>query len=318
MSAWNIIAGTAHAAGQIKAGEIIYRVADAGMTSDGNKYYELKAGRIVGVTKPVFAYSDSRNANGFMLGAAENFNNFKPDDQIQGEGLFATLSELSGKGMGNFVVDATVLNLYMDANGKLVATAPATGSLTIPIPSGGTIVITTQPQYGTVSLVSGAIQYAASSGYTGADSFTYSVYGASGDLISSGSSCSFSTSAGTATAIPSFSKAVIDVTGDIRVNCVVGSAVTLYKNSDSNIVTTLTDSTNLGYVLFPNIVRVQTDTFKTKAQKSGLTLSGFSILTTAKRKPSAISGVSKTVQANGVVSITIAELVADSENATFF
>ena len=316
---WNIVAGSAHASGQIKAGEIIYKVTDPSMSSSTSVgFYELKAGRIVGVSKPVFAYRDSRNSNGFILGSAENFNNFKPDDQIEGSALFANISELSGKGMGDFLADATPLNLYMDANVKLVATASASGSLIIPIPSGGTIVITVQPQYGTVSLVSGTLQYAASNGYSGADSFTYEVHGASGDLISSGGVCSFSTSASTATAIPVFAKAVIDVVGDIRVNCVVGAAVTLYKNTDSTILSTINDSANLGYVVFQNVARVQTDIFKTKAQKSGLTLSGFSIITTVKRKPSAISGVTKMVQANGTVSITIAELVADSENAVFF
>jgi Bacterial Ig domain len=317
--AWNIVAGSAHAVGQFMAGDIIWRVADEGMASQG-QFYELKVGKINGISKPVLMNRDSRSPNPFSISSGEYFNNIKPDNQIDGLSLFASISDLAGKTINDVIQNGTSVGLWMDANGKLVATAPASsgsGSLTIPIPSGGNIVIIAQPQYGTVSLVSGAIQYTASNGYSGSDAFTYEIRGASGDLISTGT-CSFSTSAATATAVPTFAKAVIDVTGDIRVNCVAGSAVSLYKNGDTNIVSTLSDSSNVGYVLFQNVSRVQNDTFKAKAQKAGLTISGFSIQTTAKRKPSAISGVTKTVQANGTVSISIADLVTDSENATFF
>lgn len=209
--AFTIIASSAHVAGRFMAGETIWRVTDIAM--EAGSYYELKAGRITGITKPVYAYRDSRSADGFQLGSGEFFNNIKPDDQIDGTSLFANIAELSGKNISNFIGDGVVINLWMDANGKLVATAPSgsgTGSLTIPIPSGGNLVITAQPQYGTVALVSGSIQYTASAGYSGSDAFTYEIRGASGDLINTGT-CSFSTSAATATAIPSFAKAVIDV-----------------------------------------------------------------------------------------------------------
>lgn len=166
-------------------------------------------------------------------------------------------------------------------------------------------------------MVSGSLQYTASAGYSGADSFNYEIKGASGESISTGT-CSFSTSAASATAIPSFLKAVIAESGDIRLNCVAGATVTLYKNGDSIIVATLTDSLNAGYILFPNVSRLQGDTFKAKAQKSGLSLSGFSIVSTTKRKPLAISGVTKQVAAGGSVLIAISELVSDSENAGLF
>lgn len=313
--AWYPVPSSIHATGQFSSNDTIWKVSDENSATP-SWFYELKVVKVTGVTKPVLATRDSRNANPFVLTSAEYWDNVTPAGQLAGSALFASIAEVGSKQLSDVVTG--LVNLWMDANGKIVATAPTSGSLTIPIPSGGTIVITTQPQYGSISVVSGAIQYAASNGYTGADSFTYEVHGASGDLISSGGVCSFSTSAATATAIPSFVKVVIDVVGDIRVNCVAGSAVTLYKNTDTNIISTITDSTNSGYVLFQNVARVQTDTFKTKSQKSGLTLSGFSIVTTAKRKPSAISGVTKTVQANGIVSINIAELVADSDNANFF
>lgn len=318
--AWNIVASSAHAVGQFMAGQIIWKVSSEEMATIG-AYYELKVGKVTGVAKPVLAVSDSRNSNGFQLVSGEYFNNIKPDGQIDGLALFASISDLNGKNISNFIGDGSAVNLWMDANGKLVATAPegggTTGSLTIPIPTGGNLVITVQPQYGTVTLVSGNIQYTASTGYSGSDAFTYEIRGASGDVISTGT-CSFSTSAATATAIPSFPKSVIDVSGNIRTNCVVGASVTLYKNSDSNIVATLTDSSNVGYVLFPNVARVQSDYFKAKAQKTGLTLSGFCIVCTTKRKPVANTGVTKQVAAGGSVSISIADLVTDSENATFF
>ena len=316
--AWSIVASSAHATGQFLAGQNIWKVTEEGMASIG-AYYELKVGKITGVTKPVLAFSDSRNSNGFQLGSGEYFNNIKPDGQLDGLALFASINELNGKSLANFIGDSSPINLWMDANGKLVATAPvgATGGMTIPITTGGTLVITAQPQYGTVALVSGSLQYTASTGYSGADSFNYEIKGASGESISTGT-CSFSTSAASATAIPSFLKAVIDVAGDIRSNCVAGATVTLYKNGDSNIIATLTDSTNVGYILFPNVSRIQGDTFKPKAQKSGLSLSGFSIVSTTKRKPGAISGVTKQVAAGGSVLIAISELVSDSENAGLF
>lgn len=312
--AWYSIPSTVHPAGQFSSNDIIWRVSDEN-TPNPSFYYELKVVKVTGISKPVLAFRDSRNNNGFQISSAEYWDNVVPAGQLSGSALFATIAEVGSKNI-NDVVAGTV-NLWMDANGKVVATAPASGSLTIPIPTGGNLIITAQPQYGTVSVVSGSIQYSATNGYSGSDAFTYEVYGASGELISTGT-CSFSTSASSATAIPTFAKIVVDVTGDIRVNCVAGSAVTLYKNTDSDIVTTLSDTTNAGYVLFPNVARVQNDTFKAKAQKSGLSISGFSIQTTTKRKPSAISGVTKTVQANGTVTISIADLVMDSENATFF
>lgn len=316
---WYIVPSSKHGAGQFSSNEIIWRVGDeAANVSNPSWYYELKVVKIPGISKPVLAKRDSRSAEGFTISSAEYWNNIVPEGQLDGFALFASIAEVGSNTLAN--VTTGLVNLWMDANGKVVATAPVvsgTGALTIPIPAGGNLVITVQPQYGTVSLVTGNIQYTASSGYSGSDAFTYEIRGASGEVISTGT-CSFSTSAATATAIPSFPKSVIDVAGDIRANCVAGAAVTLYKNGDSIIVNTITDTANLGYVLFSNVARVQTDTFKLKAQKSGLTISGFSIVTTTKRKPVAISGVTKQVAAGGSVTITITELVTDSENATFF
>lgn len=193
----------------------------------------------------------------------------------------------------------------------------STNSLVIQIPSGGTLVVTTLPTHGTLTIANQAITYTPTSGYSGADSFGYDIKGTSGDVVSSGI-CSFSTSAATATAIPSFPKSFVDVSGDIQVNCVAGSVVKLYKNTDTNLVGTVTDTTNAGFVLFTGIARLQDDTFKSTAQKSGLSLSGFSIICTTKRKPTAISGVTKNLVANGTVSVNLTELVNDSANATFF
>lgn len=317
--AWNPIPSSKHGVGQFSSGEIIWRVGDdVNNINNPSWFYELKVVAIAGVTKPVLVKRDSRSTEGFTLSSAEYWNNVLPDGQLDGFALFASIAEVGSHQLYEAATTGLV-NLWMDANGKVVATAPTgtTGSVTIPIPQGGNIVITVQPQYGTVAVVSGAIQYTASAGYSGADVFSYEIRGASGDLINSGT-CAFSTSSASATATPSFLKAVIDVSGDIRVNCQAGSAVTLYKNGDSNIVTTITDSSNLGYVLFPNVARIQADYFKAKAQKSGLTISGFSVVCTTKRKPTAIAGVTKTVAAGGSVSIAITDLVNDSENAGLF
>lgn len=312
--AWYQVSGSVHAPGQISNGETIWRVSDENVANP-SFYYELKAYKIPSVTKPVLGVSDSRNANGFQIKSAEYWNNIKPDNQLDGLGLFANEAEIAGKSLGG--ATSGVLDLYMDANGKLVATAVSTGTTTINIPSGGSLVITAQPQYGTIVVSNGALVYTPSNGYTGTDAFTYNIVGQSGDVISTGT-CSFSTSAAGTTAIPSAPKSVIDVTGDMRFNCVSGAAVTLYKNGDTNIVGTVTDSSGVGYVIFQNIARVQGDTFKAKAQKSGLTLSGFSITVTTKRKPAPIANVTKQVANGGTVTIAIADLVTDSENATFF
>ena len=318
---WYKVPSSVHGVGQFSSNDVIWRVGDeAANVSNPSWYYEFRVIKITGIAKPVLARKDTRSVEGFIISSAEFWNNFAFEGQLDGFALFASTAEVGSHQYS----DATtgLVNLWMDANGKVVATAPTgggtgTGNLTIPIPTGGNLVITVQPQYGTVALVTGNIQYTATNGYSGSDAFTYEIRGASGEVISSGT-CSFSTSAATATAIPSFPKSVIDVAGDIRVNCVAGASVTLYKNGDSIMINTIGDTANLGYVLFSNVVRVQTDTFKAKAQKAGLSISGFSIITTTKRKPVAISGVTKQVAAGGSVTITIAELVTDSENATFF
>lgn len=319
--AWNPVPSSVHGAGQFTSGDIIWKVGDdSSNINNPSWFYELKVVKIAGIAKPVLAKRDSRSTEGFTISSAEYWNNVLPDGQLDGFALFASIAEVGSHQL--YEASTGTVNLWMDANGKVVATAPTggggtTGSVTVPIPQGGSIVITVQPQYGTVALVSGAIQYTASAGYSGADSFTYQIKGASGEILGT-DTCSFSTSSASATATPVFAKATIDATGDIRVNCTAGSSVTLYKNGDSNIVTTLTDSSNLGYVLFASVARVQGDYFKAKANKSGLTISGFSLVCTTKRKPTAIAGVTKTVAAGGSVSIAITELVNDSENAGLF
>jgi hypothetical protein len=313
--AWTAV--NPHSTGQISSGEPLFDISEG--QANPSYFYKLKAYKMAGFSKPVLALNDTRNGSGYIFKSAEFFNNIKPANQIDGLSLFASQNDIGG--LDNQPVSNTqtgALNLWMDANGILTATAPATGSTTIPIPTGGNLVITVQPQYGTVAIVNGDIVYSASNGYSGADSLTYELRGASGNVIGSPETLLFSTSAASATPVPVFDKIYIDENGDIKVKCLAGSTVTLYKNGDTNIVGTLPDSTNLGYVLFPNIPRVQSDFFKAKAQKSGLTLSGFSVKCTTKKKPSLLSGVTKQVAAGGSVTISIAELVADSENATFF
>ncbi|PWK27030.1 hypothetical protein LV89_01842 [Arcicella aurantiaca] len=193
----------------------------------------------------------------------------------------------------------------------------STGSLTMTIPTGGTLVVTTQPLHGTLSIVNQTITYTPTAGYSGADSFSYDIKGASGDVISSGTSA-LNTSAPSTTDTPSFPKSFVDTTSDIRVNCMAGSAVSLFKNAGTTAIASVTDSTNQGYVLFGGIVRVQGDTFKATAQKTNLGVSAQSIICTTKRKPTAITGVTKTAPANGSVDIPLADLVADYANGSFF
>ena len=319
--AWYPVPSSIHGAGQFSSGDIIWKVSDeAGSISNPSWFYELKVVKIPGIAKPVLAKRDSRSSDGFSISSAEYWDNVVPDGQLQGSALFATIAEVGSAQL--YQATTGLVDLWMNASGKVVATAPTggggtTGSVTIPIPMGGNVVITVQPQYGTVAVVSGAIQYTATAGYAGADAFTYEIRASSGELLGT-DTCSFSTSSASATATPVPAKLVIPTTGDIRYNCQAGVSVTLYKNGDTNIVTTVSDAANVGYVLFSGVPRVQGDYFKAKAQKSGLTLSGFSVVCTTKRKPTAISGVTKTVAAGGSVSIAITELVSDSENAGLF
>jgi hypothetical protein len=191
------------------------------------------------------------------------------------------------------------------------------GSLTMTIPTGGTLVVTTQPLHGTLAIVNQTITYTPTAGYSGADSFGYDIKGTSGEVISSGT-CALDTSAPSTTATPTFPKAFIDVNGDMRVNCAAGSTVKLLKNSSTTAIATVADSSNQGFVLFTGIARVQDDTFKATAQKTGLAVSAESIVCTVKRKPTAKSGVTKTAPANGSVSIALTDLVTDSANGSFF
>ena len=217
----------------------------------------------------------------------------------------------------SFVQGGQTVSITFDSAVFTGGSGGGTGSLTMTIPTGGTLVVTTLPTHGTLAIVNQTITYTPTAGYSGADSFGYDIKGASGEVVSSGT-CALDTSAPSTTATPTFTKAFIDVTGDFRANCETGSTVKLYKNNSTTALSTVIDTNNQGYVLFSGIARVQDDTFKVTAQKSGLAVSAQSIICTAKRKPTAISNVTKTVAANGSVNIALTDLVADSANGSFF